>query len=66
MISLLRHYLLQVHKKSTRGRLDMLNIFCLFVLHIRVATIIKDDANFNDKFVFRYHSAITTKSEALS
>ena len=47
-------FILQVHKKSARGRLDMLNIFCLFVLHIRVATIIKDyNANFNDKFVFR-------------
>ena len=44
----------------------MLNIFCLFVLHIRIATIIKDNTKFNDNFVFRYHSAITTKSEALS
>ena len=32
----------------------MLNIFCLFVLHIRIATIIKEKAKFNDKFLFRY------------
>ena len=45
------YYLLQVHKKSTRDHRDMLNIFCLFVLHIRIATIIKENAKFNE-FVF--------------
>ena len=43
-------YLVQIHKKSTRGRRDMLNIFCLLVLQIRIATIIKENAKFNDKF----------------
>ena len=46
--------------------LIMLNIFCLFVLHIRITTIIRENAKFNDIFLFLYHSAITTKSEALS
>ena len=41
-----------VHKKSTRGRRDMLNIFCLVVLHIRIATIIRKNAKFNDNFYF--------------
>ena len=44
----------------------MLNIFCLFVLHIRIATVIKENAKFNEFFLFRYHSAITTKCEMLS
>ena len=56
----------QVNKKSKRGCRDMLNIFCLFVLHIRIATIINKNAKFKDKFLFRYHSAISTKSKALS
>ena len=55
-----------VHKNSRRGRCDMLIIFYLFVLHIRIATIIWENAKFNDKFLFWYHSAISTKSEELS
>ena len=41
-------------------------LFCPIVLYIRIATIIKDNAKVNDNFLFRYHSAITTKSEGLS
>ena len=51
---------------STRCRRDMINTFCLFVLHIRIATIIRENAKLNAKFLFWYHSAITIKSEAIS
>ena len=44
----------------------MLNTFCLLVLYIRLATIVKENVKFNDNFLFWYNSAITTKSEALS
>ena len=53
-----------VHKKSTRGRGDILNTFCLFALHIRIATIVRE--KFDDKFLFWYYSAIATKFEVLS
>ena len=36
-----------VHKKPTRGRYDMLNTFCLFVLHILIATIVRENVKFN-------------------
>ena len=33
--------------KSTRGRCDILNIFCLF-LHIRIGTIVRENTKFNE------------------
>ena len=56
----------RTYYKFTRGCRVMFNIFCLFVLHIRIAKIIRENAKFNGKFLFRYHSAITSKSEVLS
>ena len=40
--------------------------FGLFILHIRIATIVRENTKFNDNFLFWYHSGITIKSEALS
>ena len=33
-----------VNMKSTKGRRDMVNTFCLFVLQIRMAIIVRENA----------------------
>ena len=37
-----------------------------YLLHIRIATTVRENTKFNEKFFILYHTAITTKSEALS